>query len=37
MIDIPIAEKAHRILARASAIAAKEARKAEAMRLAGVA
>jgi citrate lyase subunit beta / citryl-CoA lyase len=37
MIDIPIVEKAHRLLARASAIAAKEARKAEAMRLAGVA
>jgi citrate lyase subunit beta/citryl-CoA lyase len=37
MIDIPIAEKAHRILARANAIAAKEARKAEALRLAGVA
>jgi citrate lyase subunit beta/citryl-CoA lyase len=37
MIDIPIAEKARRILARASAIAAKEARKAEALRLAGVA
>jgi citrate lyase subunit beta/citryl-CoA lyase len=37
MIDIPIVEKAHRVLTRASAIAAKEARKAEAMRLAGVA
>jgi hypothetical protein len=37
MIDIPIAEKARRILARADAIAAKEARKAEALRLAGVA
>jgi citrate lyase subunit beta / citryl-CoA lyase len=37
MIDIPIAEKARRLLARANAIAAKEARKAEAMRMAGVA
>jgi hypothetical protein len=37
MIDIPIAEKAHRILARADAVAAKEARKAEALRMAGVA
>jgi citrate lyase subunit beta / citryl-CoA lyase len=37
MIDIPIVDKAHRVLARASAIAAKEARKTEAMRLAGVA
>jgi citrate lyase subunit beta / citryl-CoA lyase len=37
MIDIPIAEKARRIFARANAIAAKEARKAEALRLAGVA
>jgi citrate lyase subunit beta/citryl-CoA lyase len=37
MIDIPIAVKARRLLARANAIAAKEARKAEAMRTAGVA
>jgi citrate lyase subunit beta/citryl-CoA lyase len=37
MIDIPIAEKARRILARANAIAARETRKAEALRLAGVA
>jgi citrate lyase subunit beta / citryl-CoA lyase len=37
MIDIPIAEKARHILARANAIAAKEARKAEALRMAGVA
>jgi citrate lyase subunit beta / citryl-CoA lyase len=37
MIDIPIVDKAHRVLARANAIAAKEARKAEALRLAGVA
>jgi citrate lyase subunit beta/citryl-CoA lyase len=37
MIDIPIVEKAHRILARATAIAAKEARKADALRTAGVA
>jgi citrate lyase subunit beta / citryl-CoA lyase len=37
MIDIPIVEKARRLLARADAIAAKEACKAEAMRLAGVA
>jgi citrate lyase beta subunit len=37
MIDLPIAEKARRILARANAIAARETRKAEALRLAGVA
>jgi citrate lyase subunit beta/citryl-CoA lyase len=37
MIDIPIVDKAHRVLARASAIAAKETHKTEAMRLAGVA
>jgi citrate lyase subunit beta / citryl-CoA lyase len=37
MIDIPIVEKAHRILARANAIAAKETRKADALRTAGVA
>jgi citrate lyase subunit beta / citryl-CoA lyase len=37
MIDIPIVDKARRVLARADAIAAKEARKAEALRLAGVA
>ncbi len=37
MIDIPIVDKAHRVLARANAIAVKEARKAEALRLAGVA
>ena len=37
MIDIPIVDKAHRVLARANAVAAKEARKAEALRLAGVA
>lgn len=37
MIDIPIAEKARRILARAEAVAAKEARKAEALRQAGAA
>lgn len=37
MIDIPIVEKARRVLARAHAIAAKETRKAEALRLAGVA
>ena len=37
MIDIPIVDKARRVLARASAIAAKEARKAEALRLVGAA
>jgi citrate lyase subunit beta / citryl-CoA lyase len=37
MIDTPIVDKAHRVLARADAIAAKEARKAEALHLAGVA
>jgi citrate lyase subunit beta / citryl-CoA lyase len=37
MIDIPIVDKARRVLARADAIAAKETRKAEALRLAGVA
>jgi len=35
MIDIPIVDKAHRVLARANAIAAKEARKAAALRQAG--
>jgi citrate lyase subunit beta/citryl-CoA lyase len=37
MIDIPIAEKAGRLLARAAAIEAKEARKAAALRQAGAA
>ncbi len=36
MIDIPLAEKAHRLLARANAIAAKEAKKAAALQAAGV-
>jgi citrate lyase beta subunit len=33
---MPIAEKSHRLRARAQAIAAKDARKAEALRMAGV-
>jgi hypothetical protein len=37
MIDIPIAEKGRHILARANAMAAKEARKADALRTAVVA
>ena len=36
MIDIPFAEKAHRLLARAHDLAAKDARKAAALRMAGV-
>ena len=36
MSGMPIAEKSHRLRARAQAIAAKDARKAEALRMAGV-